>query len=187
MKKSSNDYEIYNIMEHVADQAIERVLAEDSLACSCQLCRDDAKSCMLNNLPPLYSPVIAGEKLRKPELEELDTPLFNKVMVECFKAVMKVKNSPRHENHRSGVQNSTESIVIHALRDVLTREKIHLDRDELSMVVANVLNDLKPQYTTTRKGDVFCRTAEMDAGYLAKVYTSIYNALKELHPIESHG
>lgn len=185
MKISSNDYAVHNYLEDIADQAIGQVLSEESTACSCHLCRDDIKSYMLNQLKPHYYAITPEEEIRKPVLEKLETKLFNQVMVECYTAVLKVKQKPRHNHTRSAVQNSTERMAIWALRDILSSEHIHLDRTELSKLVAIILNDLKPQYTTTLKGDVFCRTLEMDSAYIAKVYTSIYNALKELQVLQT--
>lgn len=187
MKISTADYDVHNVMEDVAQQAIERVLGEDSSACSCQMCRDDMQSYMLNQLQPHYYPGQPGQDFKIPELEKLEGDLFNRVMVECYKSVQKVKKSPRHDHTRSPVHNYAANMVISALQDILTREKLQLGRLELSELMALVLNDLKPKYTTTPKGDVFIRTAEMDPAFLARLYTSIYNALKELRVLQSHA
>lgn len=185
MKISSNDYAIHNHMEDIAEQAIEQLLSEDNTACSCPLCRDDMKSFMLNHLEPNYYAIIPEEAKKHPVLEKVETRIFNQVMIECYTAMLKVKQKPRHDHTRSIVQNSTERMAIFALQDILSREHIQLERTELSRLVAIILNDLKPQYTTTHKGDVFCRTVEMDSAYLAMVYTSIYNALKKLQVLQT--
>lgn len=180
-KLRPEDYVIHNAMEDVADQAIQRILTEEPTACGCPLCRSDMKSLMLNRLNPLYYPILQdGMPQRSFTLERLETELFNRVMIECYSAVMKTKAHPRHDQNRSMLQNSTESIVLHAVQEILAQEKITLGRDDLSRLMAGALNGLKPHYTTTPKGDVFSRTVEVDTAYLAKVYASIYNTLKDI-------
>lgn len=181
MKIGPEDYDIRNAMEDVADQAIMQVLSEERLACGCDLCLDDMRSHMLNKLHHLYYPIIPGDAEETPViLDRLETDIFNRVMIECYKAVMKVKENPRHDYTRSTLRNTTESMVRFALREVLAQEKLVLSRDDLSRLMAGALNGLKPAYITTPRGDAFSRTVEMDASYLANVYTKIYNALEEI-------
>lgn len=178
MRIRAEDYAIHNAMEDVVDQAIDQVLSEDQAACRCPECRDDIKSQILNRVHPLYHPVISGEPKRNPlMLEDLETDLFNKLMVECYKALTRVKENPRHHDERTRLHNAAEDILRAAVSEVLSNQKMHLDRDELSRLMAGALNGLKPSYTTTHKGDAFTRASEIDAAYLAQVYSEIFGAL----------
>jgi hypothetical protein len=181
MKIRREDYAVHNAMEEVADQAVERVLSEDRTACDCPICREDIKSQMLNNVQPQYYPVIDGEPV--PEavpLEELDTELFNKVMVECYKALTRVKQHPRHGFERVPMHNTTGDLLRFFASDILSSQKLTLSRDDLSRMMASALNGLKPSYTTTHKGDAFIRASEIDAAYRAQVYSEIFTALEKL-------
>ncbi len=179
MKVRPEDYSIHNYMEDVADQAIDQVLSEDGTACDCPVCRDDVKSQMLNQLHHLYEPIIPGEPERAPmRLSLLGADLFNKVMIECYKALMKVKDNPRHDSNRRSLHNTTESIVRLGVSEILSNQKLFLERSDLSRLMAGALNGLKPSYTTTYKGDAFSRTSELDPRSLAKVYTQVFQALE---------
>jgi len=177
MRIRVEDYAIHNAMEDVAEQAVNRVLSEDPIACDCSACRDDVKSQVLNKVAPRYHPVISGEWRRQLILEHLDTSLFNQVMVECYKALCRVKEYPRHEQERSTLHNTTEDLLRFAASEILSNQKVHLDRQDLSRLMATALNGLKPAYTTTHKGDVFVRASEVDPAYLAQVYSEIFQAL----------
>lgn len=179
MKISTESYAVLNLMEHVAEQVMEHVLAEDEGACRCPKCRDDLKSQMLNHLEPMYVPAADGEQPQTAmEIGDLEEQVFNKAMYECLRAAKKIKENPRHDWERSPLHNSTETMVLPALRDVLTREGLELSFEELSTIMADILNSLKPHYVTTPKGDVFTRTLELDPGAVAKVYARVYNALQ---------
>jgi hypothetical protein len=181
MRIRLEDYAIHNAMEDMADQAIEQVLSEDRTACDCPDCRDDVKSQILNKVPPFYHPLISGEPRRQSiMLEDLATDLFNKIMVECYKALIRVKENPRHSDDRSELHNTTERILRLAVGEVLSNQKVHLDRDDLSRLMSGALNGLKPAYTTTHKGDAFTRASEIDTAYLAQVYSEIFKALDGL-------
>lgn len=181
MKLSTDDYKIYNKMEDVVAQAVQQVLSEDKDACGCPVCRADMQAMILNQLTPQYCPVLeTGFKNEKLRLESLGLELFNKVVAESYRAIAKTKAEPRHDETRTFLHNSIEEIILCALQDILRQETRKLDYEELSRVMAKVLNDITPRYTTTHKGDVFSRTVEIDASYLAKVYSIIYSALAKV-------
>lgn len=179
MRLTQQDYAVHNVMEDFVDQAIAQVLSEDASACRCDFCRDDLKCLALNRLQAQYEPVLSTPQWRADlKLDRLESGLFNLIMIETYKSLTAIKANPRHEGQRTAMRNCTEDFVFLALRDILVQEKLSFERDGLSRVVASALNALKPQYTTTTKGDVFTRTMEVDPGALAKLYASIYNALK---------
>lgn len=182
MRLRPEDYAIHNAMEDVADQAVQQVLSEDRTACDCSHCRDDIKSQILNKMHHAYHPVVSGEPIPDPiMLEHLDTDTFNRVMVECYKALIRVKENPRHDNtDRPPLHNTTEGILRAAVSEVLSNQKLHLERDDVSRLMAKAMNGLKPSYTTTYKGDAFTRASEIDAAYLANVYSQIFKALEGL-------
>ena len=181
MRIRPEDYAIHNAMEDVVEQAVEKVLEEDKRACSCSMCQDDIKAQMLNRLQHRYHPLLTGQP--KPpglELEDLETGLFNKVMLECYKALQLVKVSPRHEHDRVELTNTTEAILGFAVSEILSNQKLFFERDDLSQLMAESLNGLEPAYKTKHKGDAFSRVAEMDPTYIAYVYSAIFHALKVL-------
>ncbi len=179
MRIRPEDYAIHNAMEDVADQAIEQLLSEDGNACACLLCREDIKSQMLNRMHHRCYSLIGGKpKDVSDVLEDLETSLFNKVMLECYKAVIRVRENPRHDQGRASLNNTTEGILRFAVSEVLSNQKLILDRGDLSRLMAEALNGLKPSYTTTHKGDAFNRVAEMDPAHIAHVYAQIFSALE---------
>lgn len=181
MRIKPGDYAIHNAMEEIADKAIQQVLSEDRTACDCPLCREDIKSQMLNQVQPLYHPIIPDEPSPEPvPLDRLGTELFNKVMVECYKALIRVKENNRHTGERAELHNAAEDLLRYAVSEVLSAKEQSLDRDDLSRVMATAINGLKPSYTTTNRGDAFIRACGIDPAYLAKVYSQIFKALEEL-------
>lgn len=179
MKISTASYSVCNLMEQVAEQVMEQVLAEDESVCRCSKCRDDLKSQMLNHLEPMYVPATGEQSQTAQLIEELEEQVFNKAVDECLRAAKIIKDNPRHDWERSPLHNSIEKMVLPALQDVLTREGLQPSFEELSTIMAEILNCLKPHYVTTSKGDVFTRTLELDPGAVAKVYARVYNALQD--------
>lgn len=181
MRIRPEDYAIHNAMEEVADQAIDKVLSEDKSACDCSMCRDDIKAQMLNRVQHRYYPILKGEP-QPPAvvLEEMEAALFNKVMLECYKALQLVKLKPRHEHDRAELTNTAEGLLAVGVSEILSNQKLFLDRDSLSQLMAEALNGMEPSYTTTYKGDAFSRVAEMDPAYIAHVYSEIFHALEIL-------
>lgn len=181
MKLSSEDYAIYNQMEDLADLAIWQVITEDSGACGCAFCRSDMKCLILNRLKADYKPIAALKDSRAiHSLQDLEEELFNQIMVETHRALALVKQEPRHEDERSRLHNQMEDLVVFAMREVLSHQDKELSFAQLSEIMALVLNDLKPRYTTTNKGRAFSRTIEIDPDYLARIYSSIYAAFSQL-------
>lgn len=184
MRIRAEDYDIHNDMEDVVDQAIDQVLSEDGTACDCPLCRIDLKAQILNKMQHQYRAVIPGHTQSCLLLEEVETGLFNKVMVECYKALIRVKGNPRHDGDRVDLNNTTENILRFAVSEVLSNQKLFLDRHDLGRLMAGAMNELKPSYTTSHKGDAYIRASELDASYLAYVYSRIFRALEGLRGSE---
>lgn len=181
MKLGSEDYAIHNQMEDLADLAIQQAISEDPSACGCSFCRSDVKCLILNRLEPAYKPVAELEKdCITHRLEDLERELFNQIMAETHRALALVNDEPRHGEQRFRLHNELEDSVVLALREVLTHQPIDLSFAQLSEVMASVLNDLRPRYSTTHKGSAFSRTVEIDPDYLARIYSSIYAAFNKL-------
>ncbi|HOK30529.1 MAG TPA: late competence development ComFB family protein [Limnochordia bacterium] len=183
MKISTSDYALYNRMEAAAQEAVEQVLAARTEGCTCQMCREDMQCLLLNQLKPQYVPLLPGISKEPWTLEDLGAKARAEVMAAAEHAVFVVRHNPRHGHERAPMQNCTEAMVLGALGEVLTREKLALGREELSRLMAEVLNELPPRYTTSFKGDAFARTAELEAASVASILTAIYGALKRLEMI----
>jgi len=181
VKVKAEDYRIHNEMEEVADLVIKEILSEDSSICGCSSCQADMKSLILNRLNPQYYPILnTADERREVSLDLLDSDLFNEVLVETYRAVLKVKDKPRHDGERFYLRNSAEEIALSALNEILQGEKRTFTGNQLSTLMSLVMNNLKPLYTTTFKGSAFTRTAEVDPSYIAEVYSHIFNALKQI-------
>ncbi|HHY10022.1 MAG TPA: late competence development ComFB family protein [Firmicutes bacterium] len=182
MKLGFSSYSVHNNREELAKLAIHRVLSEEKEACSCPLCTNDMLALVLNSLKADYIPTSEAEaKKETPRLETLPRDLFNKLMVEAYRAMAVVKENPRHEGERSPLRNGVAEILLLALEEILPRhDPAWREFDNLSQIMALALNELPPQYSTTYKGRVYSRLAEIDAGYLARVYAVVYNAINKL-------
>lgn len=181
MKIRPEDYGIFNSMEELADQAIQQVLSEEKGACGCPTCTEDMKCLILNRLEPAYIAVPKGNgEVKRVLLEDLEQSLFDQLMIETHRALEQVQAEPRHGDQRSPLHNALERIVVVALQEVLKYGQQELDFSELSAMMALVLNELKPRYTTTSKGSAFTRLVEIDPDYLARIYSRIYSAYDKL-------
>lgn len=182
MQITKDDYAIYNEMEELVDQALKQLLSEDPSACNCPICLEDMSCLVLNQMHAMYKPVTDGSKINKESirLDHLQPGLFNQIMVESYKALSRVKEEPRHDLEHNERHNSNECLIRFALRDILREQDRILDRDERSQVMAKALNNFKPHYNTTKKGHVFGRAGEVDPSCQAKIYASIFNALKSI-------
>lgn len=182
MKIKAQDYKIHNRMEDAVDLALEELLSEDPSICGCPLCRTDMKSLILNRINPQYYGVSGtNNEQEEVNLDLLESDLFNEILVESYRAVLKVKEDPRHNREKAYLQNSTEEIVLGCLNEILREEKRDFAKSELSTLMATVMNNLRPRYTTTPKGSAFSRTSEVDPSYVAEVYAHIFNAFKTIN------
>lgn len=180
VKINQSDYSICNRMESVAAEAISQVLLDEVDGCRCPLCQEDMQCYLLNQLEPLYVPVLSEGIGKEMSLQDLAPDLRRRVVSEAYRAVIVVWGSVRHGGERAILHNYTERVVLEALGEALAQEKLDLGREELSMLMADIMNDLPPRYTTSHKGDAFVRTDELVPTSFARVYSAIYHSLHRL-------
>ncbi|NLJ81348.1 MAG: late competence development ComFB family protein [Firmicutes bacterium] len=184
MRLSLDGFSVHNFREEAVEEALRKILSEEKDACVCPLCLDDMKAMVLNNVEPDYRPLWAEkvpESYKLGQLEALEKTLFNKIMAEAYKAMLRVKAKPRHEGERQPLRNDAAQILLLAAQEILpTKDQRWRQPNHLSALMAEALNNLKPEYSTTYKGRVYARASEIDAGFLAQVYAVVYNAIDKL-------
>ena len=142
VKINQSDYSICNRMESVAAEAISQVLLDEVDGCRCPLCQEDMQCYLLNQLEPLYVPVLSEDIGKEMSLQDLAPDLRRRVVSEAYRAVIVVWGSVRHGGERAILHNYTERVVLEALGEALAQEKLDLGREELSMLMADIMNDL---------------------------------------------
>ncbi|NLB18426.1 MAG: late competence development ComFB family protein [Syntrophomonadaceae bacterium] len=86
---------VFNVMEKMVSDNIERVLKEYPNACRCKACRDDTMAYALNQLKPKYATTRKGETLSKASC--LEPQYFLDVITALTLAVERISRNPRHE------------------------------------------------------------------------------------------
>ncbi|OGX51388.1 MAG: hypothetical protein A3G37_00910 [Omnitrophica WOR_2 bacterium RIFCSPLOWO2_12_FULL_46_30] len=85
---------VYNYMEYIVANELEKLLASTEDTCKCQKCKLDITAWTLNRLPPKY---IVSEKGRiYTRLGEQNTQFRVDVTRELTKAILYVNKNPRH-------------------------------------------------------------------------------------------
>jgi competence protein ComFB len=86
--------QIYNYMELVVADELEKLLDEIEDICKCKKCRLDMMVCALNRLPPKYILSDKGRMFTK--LQESDVQAQADVIKELTKAIIRVTKNPQH-------------------------------------------------------------------------------------------
>ena len=86
---------IKNYMEDVVNQILPNILEKYEGICKCDLCIDDIKTMVLNNLKPHYIVTEKGRLYTK--TNELVIQFNTDVIKEIVKATEIVSKNPRHE------------------------------------------------------------------------------------------
>ena len=87
-------FKIYNYMEFIVTDELEKLLISIEDICKCQKCKLDIISCALNRLPPKY---IVSEKGRiYTKLDEQNVQFRVDVIREITKAILYVSKKPQH-------------------------------------------------------------------------------------------
>ena len=85
---------VYNYMEAIIADELEKLPASKEILCKCQKCKLDITAWALNRLPPKY---IVSEKGRiYTRLGEQNTQFRVDVTRELTKAILYVSKNPRH-------------------------------------------------------------------------------------------
>lgn len=84
-----------NYMEDCVWSYLDEILAKYPEVCQCEICRYDIVAIALNNLPPKY--VVREEGELYSRINTLETQYRIDIYAALTKALMIVKESPRHE------------------------------------------------------------------------------------------
>jgi competence protein ComFB len=85
---------VYNYMEYIVADELEKLLASTEDICKCQKCKLDITAWALNRLPPKY---IVSEKGRVyTKLGEQDMQFRVDIIRELTKAILYVSKNQRH-------------------------------------------------------------------------------------------
>lgn len=86
--------EIYNYMEDVVKEELEKLLLETPDVCKCQKCKLDMIALVLNRLPPKYVVTEKGRFYTKLKEQEIQSRVD--VTRELTQAIIKISKNPHH-------------------------------------------------------------------------------------------
>ncbi|WAH37299.1 late competence development ComFB family protein [Alicyclobacillus dauci] len=95
---------VYNVTEQMAKEALHDSVFRSIMACTCQLCQDDALAIALNRLPVRYVATQQGEAYVKANY--MQPQLQSDVLRELTRAAQVVSANPRHEQATGGTSQS---------------------------------------------------------------------------------
>lgn len=85
---------VYNYMEDIVSDEMEKLLADTKDVCKCQKCRLDMAAWALNRLPPQYIVTEKGRVYTK--INEQNIQFQVDVMREVTKAILNISRNPKH-------------------------------------------------------------------------------------------
>lgn len=88
-----------NYMEDCVESYLDEILNKYPEACHCETCRYDIMAIALNNLPPKYVAREEGELYSR--INNLEAQYRADIYAAITKAIMIVKDNPRHPNPSS--------------------------------------------------------------------------------------
>ena len=187
---------VMNRTEEYVGLAFRKIAEDDANICTCPRCTADSITLALNGLPARYVPRNEAGTLTLKELARMDDQEYAAIMHALYSAIHRVRSNPRHSNNENDkgelkVFNQKEStlatIMVDACRE---RQEICACDRCLEKVVCLCLNDMKPLYVSTAKGETFSRTDELDTKYHTEILVKIFNAMdaaKAEHPGHRNG
>lgn len=123
------------------------------------------------------------------DVGSLDSPLLDDIEQKISEAVGQVILQPNHEPGATQgdyrVQNLSESLVDKILFEYLEEKKLlTLPTEQLDIIAAMVLNQVKPRYAVTGRGGAYKRLAGLELQFAPSIMVITNNVLKNL---ESKG
>jgi len=91
-----NEYHSVNMMEQAVDLRLSELMKKSGM-CTCERCRNDVRTLVLNRLPPKYVATPVGEAMTQFEL--LTTQMQAVVVSEIVSAIEKVHRNPHHSKN----------------------------------------------------------------------------------------
>lgn len=85
---------VYNYMEDIVGDELEKLLADTKDICKCPKCKLDMSAWALNRLPPKYIVTDKGRIFTK--LSEQDMQFHVDVIREVTRAILSVSRNPQH-------------------------------------------------------------------------------------------
>ena len=86
---------IKNYLEDIVREQVTRILVDKKNICTCEQCRLDMMTRVLNHLPPKY--VVSQRGHVHTKLDELTTQFQADIVREVIKAVRIISKRPRHK------------------------------------------------------------------------------------------
>lgn len=85
---------VYNYMEDIVSDELEKLLGSAGDICKCQKCKLDMAAWALNRLPPQYIVTEKGRVFTK--LNEQNIQFQVDIMREVTKAILNISRNPKH-------------------------------------------------------------------------------------------
>lgn len=85
---------LYNYMEEVVKDTLEKLLSKKQDICKCQKCKLDMMAHALNRLPPKY--VVSDKGIVFTKLQEVEIQFRADVTKELTRAIEHVSKNPQH-------------------------------------------------------------------------------------------
>jgi competence protein ComFB len=85
---------LYNYMEEVVRDTLDKLISEREDVCKCQKCKLDMVACALNRLPPKY--MVSDKGIIFTKLQEVEVQFRADVIRELTKAITLIGNKPQH-------------------------------------------------------------------------------------------
>ena len=168
---------VINIMEIWVERCLTDVV-NDIEMCKCEKCLKDIYALSLNKLPPRY--IISDKGIEENEAD-LD---FCKVKPEIIQCIRKcadiVRKNPKHdkdEDEIDSIVNYAEYFVEDYLKNIMKSAYINQNDEYLRKVYVMVLNNVRPYYTVTKKGEMFTKIISQEGQYKANIFLEITRAI----------
>lgn len=85
---------VFNFMEEMAKEELDKLLGEREDICKCAKCKMDILALALNRLPPKYAVSDKGRVFTK--LQGVEIQFRADVTIELIKAIAKISKNPQH-------------------------------------------------------------------------------------------
>lgn len=166
---------VFNVMEIWIENCLTEVL-ENIRMCKCDKCLKDVYALSLNKMKPRY--IIADKGIKE---NEADSD-FDKVKPEIIKCIKEsaeiVKRNPKHDSEEMpDIVNYAEYFVENYMKEIMKGDTFNHSDEYVRQVYVMVLNNIKPFYAVTRKGEMYNKIKTQEGQYKTNIFLEVTRAI----------
>ena len=166
---------VINVMEIWVERCLADVIKDIDM-CKCEKCLKDVYALSLNKLPPKY--IISDKGIEECKID-CDFNEEKEEIIRCLRSSAEiVKKNPKHDGDETDrIVNYAEYFVEIYMREIMKENNLDESDDYVRKVYVMVLNNIKPFYIVTKKGEMLTKLKSQEGQYKTNIFLEVTRAI----------